>query len=114
MRARKPARAANSNRLITSLGAYNEPIDAENGVFFISIGLTPSGANHIDEITDIVFSYIDLLRSEGPQAWYYEEEATVSKLGFEFEEQSSAMSTVMSLASDLQYTHQKTLTSRPI
>ncbi|MEK9528624.1 MAG: insulinase family protein, partial [Gammaproteobacteria bacterium] len=88
---------------ITSLGAYNEPIDAENGVFFISIGLTPSGANHIDEITDIVFSYIDLLRSEGPQAWYYEEEATVSKLGFEFEEQSSAMSTVMSLASDLQY-----------
>ena len=68
MRAKEAARGVNSNRLITSLGAYNEPIDAENGVFFISIGLTPSGANHIDEITDIVFSYIDLLRSEGPQA----------------------------------------------
>ena len=88
---------------INSLGASDEAIDADHGVFSISIGLTPAGAEHVSEITDMVFTYIDLLKTAGPQAWYYDEAATVAKLGFEFKEQASAMRTVMSLASGLQY-----------
>lgn len=86
---------------ITALGAGAQNIDLSNGVFEISIDLTASGFEHIEEITDLVFKTIDMIRENKPQAWLYDEAATVANLGFRFREQVPSIATVQSLAPNL-------------
>ena len=86
---------------ITALGAGAQNIDRSNAVFEISIDLTESGFEHVDDITDLVFDSIDMLRESKPQAWLYDEAATVANLGFRFREQIPSIATVQSLAPNL-------------
>jgi secreted Zn-dependent insulinase-like peptidase len=55
----------------------------------IDIELTNDGAAHLQEITDQLFAYIDLLKSRPPEEWRYAEQARVAELGFRFQEKSS-------------------------
>ena len=42
---------------------------AENGFSFfgVNVGVTPEGLQHVDEIIDIVYQYVRMLREAGPQ-----------------------------------------------
>ena len=86
---------------ITGLGAGSENIDQANAMFEITVQLTEAGMDQVPAITDLVFNYINLLRTEKAQAWLYREAATVATLGFRFREQIPSISTVQSLAPNL-------------
>jgi secreted Zn-dependent insulinase-like peptidase len=86
---------------ITALGAGSDNIDQANAAFDINIDLTEAGYANVPAITDLVFDYIGLLQSGKPEAFLYNEAATVAKLGFEFREQIPSIATVQSLAPNL-------------
>ncbi len=75
---------------IESLAAGVSRLDDANAFLSVDIEINEAGAAHIEEIGQLLFGYIELLRSQAPQAWRYEEQAVVARLGFQFQEQSSA------------------------
>lgn len=75
---------------IESLAAGVSRLDAANAFLSVDMEINEAGAAHIEEIGQLLFGYIDLLRSQPPKAWRYAEQAVVAHLGFQFQEQSSA------------------------
>lgn len=75
---------------IESLSAGVSRLDTANAFLSVDMEINESGAAHIEEIGQLLFGYIDLLQTQAPTAWRYEEQAVVAHLGFEFQEQSSA------------------------
>lgn len=74
---------------IESLGAGSDRFDENSAVISITIRLTEPGTTQIDAITNLLFSYIDLLKATEPEAWRYDEQAIIANLGFRFQEKSS-------------------------
>ena len=70
--------------------------------FNISIKLTEAGLGKQDEITEQVFSYIKLLKKEGPKQWLFDEQSSLNNIAFRFQEQRSASQTASYLAANLQ------------
>ena len=91
----------NSYGWIESLGASVGDLDRHASALGISIQLTPSGRDKIDEITDLLFKYIELLKSTPPRQWLYNEQAQVEAIGFRFQEKSRPTSLVYQLAPKL-------------
>jgi len=83
---------------IESLGASVGDLDRHASALGISIELTPAGQDKIGEITDLLFQYIELIKSTPPQQWLYEEQALVEDIGFRFQEKSRPTSLVYQLA----------------
>lgn len=52
--------------------------------FDVGIQLTDAGLEHVDEVVEVVFAYLNNLRSVGPQEWVYEETSTVADCSFRF------------------------------
>ncbi|MCZ6709667.1 MAG: insulinase family protein, partial [Gammaproteobacteria bacterium] len=75
---------------IEGLAASSNNLDPQNTLISIDIQLTDEGAKHIEDVTNLLFAYIDLLKTNPPQAWRYAEQARVAELGFRFQEKSSA------------------------
>jgi insulysin len=80
--------------LVAGAGSY----DQGNSVFSIDIDLTDAGYAEIDAITGLLFEYIELMRRQGPEAWRFQELATMARLGFRFQEKSSATAFVYQVA----------------
>lgn len=74
---------------IESLAAGVHRLDESNAFISIDIELTEAGRAATEQITDALFSYIELLKAKDPEAWRYDEQAQVAALGFRFQEQSS-------------------------
>ena len=79
-------------------GGYMDPVQ---GTFEVSIQLTEPGLAHIDEIGALLFQYITLLKTEGVQAWRYEEERKLAAIAFRFAEEAGAGTTARRLADAL-------------
>ena len=75
---------------------------ASFSVFTINIELTERGLESVDEIVSMVFAYMDLLRSEGPQKWIQTESQTISDMQFRFLSQRNPMDYTSSLAAYMQ------------
>ena len=75
---------------ISSLGAGTSRLDETNAYLSVDIELTDSGLDHLEEITGMLFAYIDMLNATDPQRWRYDEQATAAELSFRYQEQSSA------------------------
>eukprot|EP00535_Pseudo-nitzschia_heimii_P007247 CAMPEP_0197175956 /NCGR_PEP_ID=MMETSP1423-20130617/2022_1 /TAXON_ID=476441 /ORGANISM="Pseudo-nitzschia heimii, Strain UNC1101" /LENGTH=1096 /DNA_ID=CAMNT_0042625227 /DNA_START=65 /DNA_END=3355 /DNA_ORIENTATION=+ len=71
-------------------------------IFTIKMELTDDGLANVDEIVSMVFAYMDLLRSEGPQEWIHTEAQTVSEMQFRFLSQRNPMDYTCSLAGFMQ------------
>lgn len=74
---------------IESLGAGVHRLDESNALLFVNIDLTPSGREATDEISALLFGYIELLNSQAPETWRYDEQARAADLSFTHQEQSS-------------------------
>ena len=70
--------------------------------FSINIGLTVDGLNHYTSVIEDVFRYLNMLRSQGPQEWIYEELHTESLNSFKFKQKAAVASTVSRLSGQLQ------------
>lgn len=71
--------------------------------FNISIALTELGEQHIDEIIEIVFSYIQLLKNNKIAPHYYQEKQQISQLSFTYHEKMRAIDSVSQLAINMQH-----------
>jgi len=69
--------------LATALEADTEAY-RDFAMFEVSVDLTPEGLNETNEIVCMVFRYIDLLRTSGPQEWYWKERKAIRDLRFQF------------------------------
>ena len=71
-------------------------------IFTIKIDLTQQGLEQVDEVTKIVFAYIQLLKTDEPQEWVQQELQTVANLQFRFLSQRNPMDYTCSLAGWMQ------------
>jgi insulysin len=88
---------------IESLSAGAGSYDSNNSLLAVNIDLTDEGYRNLDRITGLLFDYIDLLREHPPEAWRYQEQATVAELGFRFQERSTATAFVYQVAPRFQH-----------
>ncbi len=71
--------------------------------FNISISLTDKGEQHIDDIINVVFSYIKLLKSSKIAEHYYQEKQKIAELSFNYHEKKSPIDNVSQLVLNMQY-----------
>jgi len=82
--------------------------------FSISIELTDLGLDKVDDIVEVVFSYLSLLKEKGVQQWIHDETATVAACQFRFLSKRNPMDYTCSLASAMQiYRHSEHILSGP-
>ncbi|KAM0792238.1 hypothetical protein ACM66B_004933 [Microbotryomycetes sp. NB124-2] len=66
--------------------------------FRVHVDLTKDGLDHYEDVTSVIFAYIDLLRTNPPENWAFDEVARLSEMAFTFKEKSPPTSTTMELA----------------
>ncbi|MDC0598725.1 insulinase family protein, partial [Gammaproteobacteria bacterium] len=87
---------------VNSLSAGGGMSYRDNATFSISVGLTEEGVNRVDEISSLVFQFIDLVKREGIQAWLFNEQKSMAELSFLFQEPAQPISYVSSMSRRLQ------------
>ncbi|KRX21021.1 Insulin-degrading enzyme, partial [Trichinella nelsoni] len=80
------------------------PRTAARGFWFfnIDVEVTESGLRHVDDIAQLVFEYISLVRNEGVQEWIHRECEDLNKIEFRFKDKEQPMNLTTYLASALQ------------
>ncbi|WP_177166799.1 insulinase family protein [Allopseudospirillum japonicum] len=86
---------------ITQLGAGLDLPSGEQAFFALTLGLTPEGAQHQTDILQKIFSYIQLVRTQGMAEWRYQEMALLAQQSFDFQEPLSGIHYVSRLANNL-------------
>jgi len=71
--------------------------------FVVNVDLTEEGIDHVNDIVTAVFQYLQLLKSEGPQQWVFEECRDLSSMTFRFKDKERPQSYVTALAEQLHY-----------
>lgn len=69
----------------------------------VTVSLTEKGVSEYERVLQGVFAYIDLLKTQGPQQWLYDEQAAVAQLGFRFREPTAPMRYVSGLSNAMHY-----------
>lgn len=69
----------------------------------VDIGLTEQGLMHVDEITEAAFQALARIRSEGINAWRYDEQALMNALNFRYMEKSRPDDFAISVSNNLQH-----------
>lgn len=76
--------------------------DSRHGsLFSVQIALTPAGVEKRDQITKEFFRWLDLIKTQGLEAWRYEEIASLSEQNFRFAEKQPPMNYVQRLSTNL-------------
>ncbi|KPI98904.1 Nardilysin [Papilio xuthus] len=94
---------------VWALGIYTG--NSESGIDYTSmyslfstqVVLTKDGLDHIDEVLEAIFSYINMLREIGPSERIYNEIKTIEETSFRFEEESQPSDYVESLAENMHF-----------
>ena len=60
--------------------------------------LTVKGMDHVDEIVEMVFQYIDLLKEKKTQQWIFDEITQLRKVMFDFIDKENPFGFVQGLA----------------
>jgi len=81
--------------------------------FAVSVDLTDEGLEMVDEVVEIIFAYIALLRQSGPQEWVHDETATVAAMSFRFLSKRQPIDYVCSLAGCMQLYPEEHILSGP-
>ncbi|RVE46874.1 hypothetical protein evm_008435 [Chilo suppressalis] len=94
---------------VWALGIYTG--NSESGIDYTSmyslfstqVVLTKNGLDHIDEVLEAIFSYINMLRKLGPSERIYNEIKAIEETSFRFEEESQPADHVESLAENMHF-----------
>lgn len=84
-----------------------------NTTFSVSIDLTKAGLKAWEDISELTFSYLELIRQQGVQDWIFEEQKTINEMAFQYAEKAAPRSTVISLAERLRYYPPEEILSGP-
>jgi len=71
--------------------------------FNISLSLTEQGEQHINQIIDVVFAYINLLKTSSLPNFYYQEKQAIAELSYRFYEKLSPLDSVSQLVINMQH-----------
>ncbi|MFM2589274.1 insulinase family protein [Vibrio sp. TBV020] len=88
---------------ITSLSAGGGTSGSNYREFTVSCALTPLGLEHTDDITQAVFSYLELIKSQGFDEWRYLEKQAVLESAFRFQEPTRPLDLVSHLVVNMQH-----------
>ena len=86
---------------INGLAAGSEVIDERNSIFRVTMTLTDAGGSHVQEIVDLTYAWIDLIRRDGIDAWRYREMTSVNERHFRFGDQTTPVAAVIDAAEAL-------------
>ncbi|MDP0589791.1 MAG: insulinase family protein [Candidatus Endonucleobacter bathymodioli] len=89
--------------LINSLGVSCNDLANEYCEFSISMDLTLKGLDKVDDITAMVFDYLDLIGKEGMRESFYLESKDIAKLNFRYQQDIAPQHMVSSLAVKMRY-----------
>ena len=70
--------------------------------FTVSVSLTEEGISRIDDISGLLFQFINLVRADGIHEWLFDEQRTMADLSFRFQEPGNPISMVSSMSRRLQ------------
>lgn len=65
------------------------------------IKLTDDGLAHVDDVIELFFAYINMLRANGPQEWFWKELKQLSDIDFRFREPEDASEYAERLVADI-------------
>lgn len=85
-----------------SLGAGLALEDRGSAIFSVDIGLTPAGFENREQVVEMFFAWVALIRSQGIEGWRYEEQSRLNQIAFRFQEKQNPVSYAYSLASMMQ------------
>lgn len=88
--------------LADSLSAGQGQDTGYESTFNISMALTPKGLENWQTVVALTFDAIEMIRKDGIQETYFDEIQQVSETGFRFQEASSPIQKVSSLAMQMQ------------
>tara|TARA_R110001592_G_C13176951_1_gene750412 strand:+ start:156 stop:3017 length:2862 start_codon:yes stop_codon:yes gene_type:complete len=88
--------------LVDSLSAGSEFDTQKNTMFMINMSLTQKGLDNYKVILNILFDYLALLKQEGIQRLYFDEQSKLLNIAFKFQEKSEPIHYTSSLAMALQ------------
>lgn len=71
--------------------------------FSVNVDLTEDGINHIEDITNSVFQYLNMLKEAGPQEWIFEELRDLSNTSFRFKDKERPQNYVTNVSEALYY-----------
>ncbi|KAL1396625.1 hypothetical protein pipiens_010394 [Culex pipiens pipiens] len=72
------------------------------GFFEVMVDLTQDGFDHVDDIVKIIFQYIHMLKTEGPQKWIFEEYCDLCEMQFRFKDKENPLSLVSNVVHSMQ------------
>ncbi|KAA8494009.1 Insulin-degrading enzyme [Porphyridium purpureum] len=73
------------------------------GTFEISIELTREGVQHVHEIIEDTFGYLELIRSQKIEEWVFAECHDIAAMAFRFQEREEPMSLATRIASEMKH-----------
>lgn len=88
---------------ITGLSAGGGASGSNYREFNISLQLTEDGLEFVQEITQAVFQFIELIRQQGLEEWRYEEKRAVLESAFRYQEPTRALEMVSHLVVNMQH-----------
>ena len=71
--------------------------------FSVTIEVTDEGLEHADDVIEIVFAYLNIIRQTGPQKWIHDETANVADCKFRFLNKRQPIDYTTDLAGSMQY-----------
>ena len=83
---------------VNSLSAGGGTDTRASNTFDISIGLSESGVNHVDDIITEVFHAVNRIRLSGLPEWIFDENQKLDQLAFQFQEKAGASRVVRALS----------------
>ncbi|XP_052738934.1 nardilysin [Bicyclus anynana] len=94
---------------VWALGIYTG--NSESGIDYTSmyslfstqVVLTKEGLDHVDEVLEAIFSYINMLKKIGPKEHLYDEIKTIEETSFRFEEESQPADYVETLSENMHF-----------
>nr|XP_033337586.1 nardilysin-like isoform X2 [Megalopta genalis] len=72
-------------------------------LFGLSLKLTEQGCEHLQEVLNAVFSYINMVRREGPQKRMYDEMHKIREMSFRYEDEEPPAVNVVDLCENMHY-----------
>jgi insulysin len=69
--------------------------------FNITLDLSEEGGERCDEIVELVYQYLNMLKSETPAEWIFNELNNLGKISFNFKDKEKPINFVSSIVSDM-------------
>ncbi|KAJ5398409.1 hypothetical protein N7465_008898 [Penicillium sp. CMV-2018d] len=84
------------------LSAGAMPVCAGSAFFTISVRLTPEGLKQYQEVANVVFEYIAMIKQREPEQWIFDEMKNLAEVDFRFKQKTPASRFTSRLSSVMQ------------